>query len=141
MRSTAENAKIDELARGLLERRGIREPTFSEYADAAGLVSEVVEKRGTDITLAEFLGSAAIGDSTPDATLTEVLAKHAVDGRFVADLSLSEEELLRSAIQAEQAADARTVLAEDHPGGVEYVHGSRYCRSCGYSLGSGLCHC
>lgn len=141
MRTTEENAKIDSLARALLERRGIREPTFAEYADAAELAAEAVERRGVECTLAECLGVAAIGDSAPDETLTKVLARHATDGRFVADLSLDEETLLRDVVAAEQAADARTVLAEDHPGGVEYVHGSPYCGACGYALSSGLCKC
>ncbi len=153
MRTEAQAQRVHELAVALLERRGIRAQSanFEQYADACEIAAEQVE-RGRE-TVAEMLAGAAIGDDATDVVTTEVLARFATRGEFVADLSLDEESFLRAAIAAEQDRE-QTTLAEArareerrrvekgiHPGAVQTVHGEAYCATCDYSLSSGLCKC
>lgn len=144
MRTEAESERVHELAVGLLRRRGIseRDATYGDVAAAYEVVAEACERGAS--TLAEVLAYGAIGHDATDEITTRVLARHASDGRFVADLSLDEETLLRSAIAAEQAREVdvlEAAHAETHSGRVEYVHGAAYCADCGFNLRDHGCRC
>jgi hypothetical protein len=123
MRSETESERIHLLTCELLKSRGI-EPTkanYDEYTDASLVAAEAFERSGENATTAEMLAGAAQSGAVLDKRLAPVLAKFAVeDGKFVGDLSLTEQELLEAAIAAEEQKDA-VVAAE----------AGAYCPTCG----------
>lgn len=78
-----------------------------------------------------------------------MLAKFATDGKFVSDLSITEEEFLREAVAAEQersivAEQPKGSVAAEQPKGVivaETINGEQYCRGCGMHLTDYGCVC
>jgi hypothetical protein len=106
MRTETDDKLIHELAVALLKRRGVdpARANYDQYSDAASIAAEAVARGKT--TVPEMLAVAALGDTAEtDKKMLKVLSKFASDGRFVADLSLSEQELLEAAVIAAEAAD------------------------------------
>jgi hypothetical protein len=140
MRTEAETDRVHELALALLKRRGIaaEAANYEQVADAYEIAAEAVE-HGRE-TVPEMLAGAAVGSDTPDERTTGVLAKFALDGRFVADLSLDERDLLEAAI----AAEAGNSDTDDDDGAKPPTvsgPGGAYCTRCDFLRSSGLCTC
>src|SRR5947209_14636808 len=138
MRTEFENERIHLLAVALLKKRGIaaEHATFEQYADAAEIAAEAVA-HGAE-TVPDMLARAALpaDAATPDESTVGVLAKFASDGKFVADLSITEQEYLAAAIAAEQKTDA--VVTAEGSAGID-AHG--YCTGCGYNVADFGCQC
>jgi hypothetical protein len=104
VRSEQENEKIDQLARAVLQKRGVRaeDANYEQASEAYSVAAEAVARGKT--TLAETLAVGAVHDDAgkPDELTLGVLSRFATDGKFVADLSVTEEEFLRAAVKAEQ---------------------------------------
>lgn len=121
MRSESESERVHEIAVALLKKKGIaaERATYDEYADCAAIAAEVVASGKTGAADAVAVAALAGGVHT-DARTSRVLARFANDGRFVSDLSISEEEFLAEAIAAELRRD--TVVAAE-ASDVECPHG------------------
>ena len=106
-RSSAQADAVHEMTLELLAKRGIaaERATYDEYVAASEIAAEIVQS--DKATLAERLAEVALpaDTGTPDVMTTRVLARFAVDGKFVSDLSVTEEEFLEAAIAAEQARE------------------------------------
>jgi hypothetical protein len=117
IRTDTENDAIWLLAGALLRKKGIEpeKATYEQFSEAALVAAEVVAAKGTTATVPDMLAQAALPQGLPtDERTLPLLAKFATDGKFVADLSLSEQEFLNAAIAAERERDEReTVAAEE----------------------------
>lgn len=114
MRTEAENTKIHELAVALLKKRGIaaEQATYDQYAEAAEIAAECVAKDGENATTAQMLGRASLIGAESDGRMVGTLARFGTDGKFIADLSLTEQELLEAAITAQEQKSAEVIAAE-----------------------------
>jgi hypothetical protein len=141
MRTEAESEQVDALARQLLKQRGV-DPATAEYEELASMYEvavAAVARGATTVAEALALGAITGAEDGSDEKMMGLLSKFAMNGQFVGDLSLTEEELLREAIKTQERQQADAVVAAEADGGA-FVS-DEYCPDCGYHIADYGCQC
>jgi hypothetical protein len=128
-----------DVAIALLSKRGITQPTYDQYADAAAIAAKAVERGRT--STAETLALAALNGAEvgSDDKLATILSRFSLDGKFVGDLSLTEQELLEAAVASREQERVEGVVAAEAVD--DDLASAEYCPVCEFHLADYGCQC